>query len=70
MVGNGAQLGENKMKKIYIARGYNSFTNKESVRAFSTEQAADCFIQGLTDPKIQVVSYKSSAQLLNLLIGA
>jgi hypothetical protein len=54
---------------MYIARGYNSWTQKESVRAFSTEKAADCFIQGLTDPKIQVIRYKSSAQLLNFLIG-
>ena len=58
------------MKNIYIARGYNSWTQKESVRAFSTEKEADTFIQGLTDPKIQVIRYKSSAQLLNYLIAA
>ena len=57
------------MKNIYIARGYNSYTNKVSVRAFATEKAADAFIQGLTDPKIQVIRYKSSAELLNYLIA-
>jgi hypothetical protein len=58
------------MKNIYIARGYNSWTNKESVRAFSTKKEADSFIQGLTDPKIQVIRYKSTNQLLNFLIAA
>lgn len=57
------------MKTMYIAKGYNSWTQKESVRAFPTEEQADAFIQGLTDPKIQVIRYKSSAQLLNFLIG-
>lgn len=57
------------MKNIYIAKGYNSWTNKESVRAFSTEKEAEQFICGLTDPKIQVIRYKSSTQLLNFLIA-
>ena len=57
------------MKNIYIARGYNSWTQKESVRVFPTEKEADTFIKGLTDPKIQVIRYKSSAQLLNYLIA-
>ena len=57
------------MKTIYIARGYNSWTNKVSVRAFSSEKSADAFIQGLTDPKIQVIRYKSSAELLNYVIA-
>ena len=53
------------MKKLYIAKGYNSFTNKELVQAFTTEQEADKFLEGLTDPRINIVSYKSTVQLLN-----
>lgn len=57
------------MKKLYIARGYNSWTNKELVKAFSTEQEADSFIDGLTDPHIQVISYKSTIQLMNYFLN-
>jgi hypothetical protein len=57
------------MKKIYIGKGYNSWTNKEYIRAFSTEQEADSFINGLTEPHIQVISYKNTADLVNHLLG-
>lgn len=57
------------MKKLYIARGYNSFTNTELVKAFSTEKDADSFIDGLTDPHIQVISYKSTIQLMNYFLN-
>lgn len=57
------------MKNLYIARGYNSWTNKELHRAFETEQEADQFISGLTDPHLVVMSYKSTVQLANVLLG-
>lgn len=56
------------MKKLYIAKGYNSWTNKELIKAFPTEQEADKFLEGLTDPRINIVSYKSTVQLLNYYI--
>ena len=56
------------MNKVYIARGYNSWTSKELLRAFKTEKEAEGFIQGLTDPKIQIFSYKSTIDLVNSLL--
>lgn len=58
------------MKKVYLAHGYNSWTHKDMIKAFSTEQEADSFIQGLTEPHIQVIGYKSVNQLVNTLLGA
>jgi hypothetical protein len=59
------------MKKLYIASGYNSYTNKEIRQAFNSEAEADKFLEGLTDPRIQVISYKSTVELINhLLKGA
>lgn len=58
------------MKKVYIARGYNSWTNKTMAKAFASEKEADAFVQGLTDPHIQVLGYKSTAQLLNYFLAA
>jgi hypothetical protein len=59
------------MKKLYIATGYNSYTNKEIRQAFNSEDEADKFLEGLTDPRIQVIAYKSTVELINhLLKGA
>jgi hypothetical protein len=58
------------MKKLYIARGYNSWTNKQILRAFHCEKEANSFVEGLTDPSIQVLGYKSTVQLVNSLLGA
>jgi hypothetical protein len=57
-----------KMKKLFIANGYNSYTNQELIKAFATEQEADKFLEGLTDPHITIMSYKSTVQLLNYYI--
>lgn len=56
------------MKKIYIATGYNSYTNKALMKAFMSETEADKFLDGLTDPRIQVLAYKSTVELVNHLI--
>lgn len=53
------------MKKLYIASGYNSWTNKELIKAFTTEQDADKFLDGLTNPHMQIVGYKSTVDLMN-----
>lgn len=57
------------MKKLYLARGYNSWANKDILKAFNSEKQADDFIQGLTDPHIQVFTYKSTTDLVNTLLG-
>ena len=56
------------MKKIYIAKGYNSWTNNQIWQAFSTKNEADYFIQGLTDPHIVIMAYESTTQLVNTLL--
>jgi len=58
------------MKKLYIAKGHNSWANKSVLKAFNSEKEADQFIQGLTDPHIQILAYKSTTQLINHLLGA
>jgi hypothetical protein len=53
------------MKKLYIAAGYNSYTNKEIRQAFNSKAEADKFLDGLTDPRIHVIAYKSTIELIN-----
>lgn len=55
------------MKKIYIATGYNSYTNKALLKAFTSQSEADKYLEGMTDPKINVMGYKSTADLVNKL---
>jgi len=56
------------MKKIYIVNGYNSWTNKDIIRAFTSESEADKFIEGLTNPHIHIIGYKSTIELVNHLL--
>jgi len=58
------------MKRLFIATGYNSWTNKDVLRAFNSDNKANSFIEGLTNPKIQVFSYKSTLDLVNALLKA
>lgn len=58
------------MKTIYIASGYNSWTQKTIHKAFATRQEADKFLEGLTSPMLQALKYKNTADLVtNLLRG-
>jgi len=57
------------MNKLFIAKGYNSWTNKEILRAFKSEQEADAFINGLTDPHIHIMTYKNTTDLVNALLN-
>lgn len=56
------------MKKIYIANGFNSWSNKEITKAFLSEDDARNFLEGLTDPKILLIPYKTSVDLVNHLL--
>ena len=58
------------MKKLYIASGYNSWINKQMTRAFNKENDADKFLEGLTDPTVQVFAYKSTVDLMNIFLRA
>jgi len=58
------------MKTIYIASGWNSWTNKVIVRAFSDYTNAASFIGGLTDSDIKKMRYQSAVDLANLLLKA
>ena len=56
------------MKKVFIASGYNSWTSKDMIKAFNSESEADKFIEGLTNPHIHVIGYKSTIDLVNHLL--
>ena len=56
------------MKKIYVTKGYNSWTNQELIKAFNNEQEANSFVKGLTEPHIHVISYKNTTDLVNHLL--
>ena len=58
------------MKTIYIASGWNSWTNKAIVRAFSDYTKAALFVSGFTDSDIKKVRYQSTVDLANLLLKA
>jgi hypothetical protein len=56
------------MKKVFIASGYNSWTNKDIIKAFTSENEAEKWIEGLTNPHIHVIGYKSTIELVNHLL--
>lgn len=53
------------MVKVFIASGYNSYTNKELTRAFLEPSKASQFLEGLTDPKFKSVIANSYIDLIN-----
>lgn len=53
------------MVKVFIATGYNSYTNKQLARAFLAPSEADQFLEGLTDPKVIEFKHNSYIDLLN-----
>lgn len=53
------------MIKVFIATGYNSYTNKELTKAFLAPSDADQFLEGLTDPKLNIFTANSYIDLLN-----
>lgn len=53
------------MIKVFIATGYNSYTNNQISKAFLAPSDADQFLEGLTDPKLIEFKHKSYIDLLN-----
>ena len=53
------------MVKVFIATGYNSYTHKTLTKAFLVPSEAEHFIEGLTNPSINVFKAKSYMELLN-----
>ena len=56
------------MKTLYIASGYNSWTQKTVHRAFFAKKEAEKFLEGLTDPILQALKYKNTADLVTSLL--
>lgn len=56
------------MKTVYIASGYNSWTHKTVHKAFATKTEADKFLEGLTNPMLQAIKYKNTADLVSSLL--
>jgi len=53
------------MVKVFIATGYNSYTHKTMTKAFLVPSDAEQFIEGLTEPSVNVFTAKSYIDLLN-----
>lgn len=53
------------MVKVFIATGYNSYTHKTLTKAFLVPSEAEQFIEGLTNPSINIFKAKSYMELLN-----
>ena len=56
------------MVKVFIAQGYNSYTNKQLVKAFLVPTDAEQFLKGLTDPKFKSIIAKSYIDVLNMFL--
>jgi hypothetical protein len=57
------------MVRVFLAKGYNSYTNKQLTRAFLVPTDAEQFLVGLTDPKVNILTAKSYIDLINDFIG-
>jgi hypothetical protein len=53
------------MVRVFLAKGYNSYTNKQLTRAFLVPTDAEQFLVGLTDPKFKTLTAKSYIDLIN-----
>ena len=51
--------------KIFLCKGYNSFTNKTDFRVMDTIGQAKNYIVGLTDPKIYMFYAKTKNEAFN-----
>ena len=58
------------MVKIFLASGYNSWTNREIVRVFRVPSDAEQFIQGLTDAKVYTLTGKDNFEAFNRALSA
>ena len=51
---------------FYVAKGHNSWNNKDLTRAFRSLAEAEGFINGLTDGKIYRHKTKDAVEAINL----
>jgi hypothetical protein len=53
------------MVKIFIAKGYDSYTHKTLTKAFLVPSEAEAYLVNLTDPSVNTFTAKSYIDLLN-----
>lgn len=56
------------MVKVFIAQGYDSYNNKQLVRAFLVPNDAEQFLKGLSDTKFKSIIAKSYIDVLNMFL--
>ena len=56
------------MNSIYLAKGYNSWTNKAIKRIFKDYTEAHSFLEGLTDSSVKMYSADNFIEAVNLLL--
>ena len=58
------------MVRLYLAKGHNSWTNKDCMRVFSTRDEAESYTVGLTDWDVKCFSGKKTCDAVNQLVGS
>ncbi len=53
------------MVKIFIAKGYDSYSHKTLTKAFLVPSEAEAYLVNLTDPSLNTFTAKSYIDLLN-----
>ena len=56
------------MRGLYLARGYNSWTNATLKRVFKTYEEAHSFCEGLTDSSVKFYNADNQVDAFNLLL--
>ena len=56
------------MNSIYLAKGYNSWTNRTIKKIFKDYTEANDFLQGLTDSSVKMYSADNFIEAVNLLL--
>jgi hypothetical protein len=56
------------MNGLYLARGYNSWTNATLKRVFKTHEEAHRFCEGLTDSSVKFYNADTQMDAFNLLL--
>ena len=56
------------MTRLYLAKGYNSWTQNAIKRVFKQYEEAQQFCEGLTDPIIKVYNADNAEDAFNLLL--
>lgn len=56
------------MFKLYLAKGYNSWTNKNLSRVFKTYEEAQRFCEGLTNSSVKFYNADNQVDAFNLLL--